>query len=123
MISVAKIPWRKSFFIGFIAFISLQGKTEVFATYNGSKISFLKRIDESSTEIRIVKGSKRLTSLISKSISSVLKAPVGGQMINSIKESLDSGVDIEYIDGKGRIYTDSGRRAGYEETERIFSYF
>ena len=123
MLSIAKIPWRGSFFIGFIAFLSREGKTEGFATYNGAKVMSLLRINDSSTNIRIRKGKKQLDISVKKSAASVLKAPVSGGMTRSIKESLDSNILIQYNDGSGRLYADSGTHAGYEEHEGIFRYF
>lgn len=123
MVSVAKIPWRRSFFIGFIAFLSRGGKTEVFATYNGAKVSLLERINDESTKIRITKGKKQLEISVEKSAASLLKAPVSGGMIRNIKESLDSKVFIQLSNGSEKAYTGSGVNAGYEEHDAIFRYF
>jgi hypothetical protein len=123
MISVAKIPWRGSFFVGFLAFIYFRGITEVFATYNGSKILYLKKFIEQKSEIIIAKGRKKLRAVISGKESSSLKAPVEGMMINRIKESLNSEVYIEYSDRGKIIYSGTGIRSGFEETEGIYKYF
>jgi tocopherol cyclase len=121
MISIAKIPWKRSFFIGFIAFIHRNGKTELFASYNGARISLLRDSGSTKREILLEKGSQLLFASVTKGASSVLKAPSKGLMVNSIKESIDSFVEIEYSDGRGTTYLDSGTRAGYEETEHIIS--
>lgn len=123
MISVAKIPWRGSFFIGFIAYIFHEGKTELFATYNGSKILILKQTGETETRIMLRRRNKTLNAIITKKDNTTLKAPSNGMMISNIKESLNSLVYIEYTDGKNISFADSGTRAGYEEVEKIFSYF
>lgn len=123
MISVAKIPWRGSFFVGFIAFIYFRGETEVFATYNRSKILYLRRSVEQKTEILIGKGRKKLRAVISGKDASSLKAPVEGKMINRIKESLNSEVYIEYSDRERMIYSGTGIKSGFEETDGIYRYF
>ena len=123
MISVAKIPWRGNYFIGFIAFIHLRGKTEVFATYNRSKILYLRRTTEQRSEILIAKGSKKLKAVVSVKECSSLVAPVNGMMINRIKESINTEVYIEYSDNKKIIYSGTGKRSGFEETEGIYKYF
>lgn len=123
MISVAKIPWRGSFFIGFIAFAFLKGRTEVFATYNGARVTSLKRICKSVTEICIRKGDASLKALITRKGSGTLKAPSDGLMNSIIKESLDSEVSVEISRGDLLLFSGNGIRAGYEETDKIFTYF
>ena len=123
MISVAKIPWKGSYFMGFISFLYLKGNTEIFATYNGSKIDSLKRLNDNKRELVISRGRKRLSALVTVKESSALRAPVNGTMINHIKESLFSEVLIEYYDGSRLIFKGRGLRAGFEETEAIYKYF
>ncbi len=123
MISIAKIPWKGNYFIGFIAFMHLEGITHIFATYNRSKISSLRKIDASTTEVEIKKGSKTLRALIIKKESSSLKAPVLGLMSGNIKESINSEVNIEYSYKNTSVFKGTGTRAGYEETKKIFTYF
>jgi hypothetical protein len=122
MVSVAKIPWRKSFFIGFISFISINGKTRVFATYNGAKIVSLKRSGNTS-ELVIRKGTLLLTARTTGKGAGYLKAPSEGSMKNYIKESIDSDVFVELRESDVILFSGNGIRAGYEETDRIFTYF
>lgn len=123
MISLAKIPWRGKFFMGFVAFIHFNGRTEIFATYNRARILYLKKIDDRRTEILIERGKKKLMAFITRKDIYALKAPVMGNMINMIKESISSEVQIEYSEGMKTIFSGHGIRAGYEETENIFRYF
>jgi hypothetical protein len=123
MISVAKIPWRGSFFMGFISFIAVDGKITVLATYNGSEISEVKRLDDKKTRVILRKKELSLEAIITKRGSGVLKAPSSGLMSGIIKESLDSEVAIELKKGNDLVFSGKGIRAGYEETERIFTYF
>jgi tocopherol cyclase len=123
MISAAKIPWRGSFFPGFVAFIYLKGKTEIFATYNGAKIMYLRKVSSQKSEILIVKGRKNLKAVISAREGAALSAPVDGKMINRIKESLSAKINIEYTDGNKVIFSGTGINSGFEETDGIFKYF
>jgi hypothetical protein len=52
-----------------------------------------------------------------------LKAPSEGSMKNYIKESIDSDVFVELRESDKIIFTGNGIRAGYEETDKIFTYF
>jgi hypothetical protein len=123
MVSVAKIPWRGRFFIGLISFLTTGGKTEVFATYNGAKIQSLEKLNTNTTGLIITKGKKKLSIKIVKKSSSEIAAPVQGNMTKMIKESINSEVDLTYSDQSGEVFTDHGKRAGYEEMEKIFTYF
>jgi hypothetical protein len=123
MVSIAKIPWKRRFFIGFIAFISMNGKTTVMATYNGARVESLRRLDDIKTEIIIRKGDLSIKAVVTKKGANVLKAPVSGIMKNIIKESLDSEVYLEVLKSGKTLFSEAGKYAGYEETETIFSYF
>jgi hypothetical protein len=123
MISIAKIPWRGSFFLGFISFINIKGQTEVLATYNRAKIKKLSRLDSKRTEVIIRKDSLTLLAVITKEGAGTLKAPIKGLMSNVIKESLNSGVFFELKKGNTVLYSGNGVRAGYEETDTIFDLF
>jgi hypothetical protein len=123
MISVAKIPWRGSYFIGFVAFFSLNGKTSILATYNGARIESLKRTGKDTTRVVIRKGEMVVKAEIVKNGEGVLKAPASGMMNNTIKESIASDVSLEVYNHGKIIFSEYGTRAGYEETEGIFRYF
>ena len=123
MISVAKIPWKGSYFIGLVAFVSIEGRTEILATYNGAKVERLNRIDENTTEVRLKKGHFSLSAIITKKGVGTLKAPKLGAMESNIKESINSEVFFEYRKSGNIIFSGKGTRAGYEETDRIFTYF
>jgi tocopherol cyclase len=122
MISVAKIPWRSSFFIGFISFISIDGVIRIFATYNGAKILSLKR-DGRTSELITKKGDIIFTIRITGKGAGFLKAPLEGSMKNIIKESIDSDVFVELREKDKIVYSGNGIRAGFEETDKIFTYF
>jgi len=121
--SVAKIPWLGKYFIGHICFLYLNGKFYRFATYNGSKITSLKYL-ENQLEISIEGKNENLKIRVTPNISGHLKAPVQGKMNRIIKESIDSTAYLTLSDKEGKvIYEDTGQRAGFEMIEKILSYF
>jgi len=123
MVSIAKIPWRGRYFIGLIAFLSVNEKTEIFATYNGAEIISLKKLDSNATEIIIKKREKRLSINILENGSATIVAPVKGEMTKMIRESLDAEVAFNYDDGTGTTLPGHGVRAGFEDSEKIYTYF
>lgn len=123
MISVAKIPWMGSFFIGFVAFFSLNGETTIFATYNGARILSLRLNEDNNTEVIITKGAFTLKTVISAGGHGILKAPSSGTMINNIKESIDSEISLEVTRSGKSIFSENGRKTGYEVTDGILRYF
>jgi tocopherol cyclase len=122
MISIAKIPWMGSYFIGFISFISINGRIRIFATYNGAKVHSLSR-SGNITEVRITLRDVELFARITGRGIGFLKAPSQGLMNNTIKESIDSEVYIELKEENKTLYSGKGVRAGFEETDKIFTYF
>lgn len=121
--SVAKIPWRGKFFIGFISFLYSGSKFYKFATYNGSTISELYRSGK-SVYITMQDRELKLRVKLVRRIAGELKAPVAGTMKRKIKESIDSRVSLALYDNDGKIiYTDTSMRAGFEQIDKIFEYF
>lgn len=121
--SVAKIPWRGKFFIGFICFLYYEGKYHLFCTYNKAKLTEIRR---NGSAVFIVLSNKKNTIKINASArkQGELKAPVSGSMTRRIKESNDAIVSIAFSDNKSDeiIYTDTSRRGGIELIEKIFEY-
>ena len=122
-LSIAKIPWMGSFFIGFISFLYHNGEYYKFSTYNNSKISSLILKNERLT---LMLESKKYVLMISCTIkgSGELKAPTFGKMTRRIKESIDSEVHVQLYDNKQNLlFDDLGTRSGLEIIEKIFEYF
>ena len=121
--SVAKIPWLGSFFIGHICFLYLKGEFYRLATYNGSKITSLKK-KKPFLEIELKNKNFTLKVNAEQKQAGELKAPVVGEMNRMIKESVDSNVEVSLFDKKGQlIFADSGTHAGLEIIEKILTYF
>jgi hypothetical protein len=120
--SMAKIPWLGSHFTGFICFFYFRDEFFLFATYNGSAISKVTR-DKENVGITLSNNKYSLEILVIKNNFGDLVAPVSGKMVRSIRESIDSEVQLKLTDRANNvIYSGSGKNAGYEIEEKIFQY-
>ena len=120
MMSVAKIPWLGSYFMGFLGFFHLDAKTWVFASYNNSGLE-LKGYNDQKIFIDLKSKNALMSLEIERRKAGELRAPQKGMMNRMIKESIDSKVKVAFFDGKGdSIFNQTGRRAGLEVTSNIF---
>ena len=121
-VSIAKIPWLRRYFVGFICFLYTQGMFFLFNSYNKSKVSQV-RYDGDALTISLENKRSILDVRATKKKSGELKAPSSGQMTRRIKESIDSEVHVQIRDRSGQtLFEDYGRRAGLEIIEDIFKY-
>ncbi|MCF7914353.1 MAG: hypothetical protein K9L66_04215 [Spirochaetaceae bacterium] len=136
MLSIAKIPWMGSFFMGFLCFVKVGVATRFFATYNGAKIVDIKNLsrrdsagnaEHEGVELTIERespsGREELRLHAESTQRGALKSPVRGRMDSFIKESVDAEIRLEYRSSDGQTYRDTGRRGGLEIVEQIFNYF
>jgi hypothetical protein len=121
--SVAKIPWRGKYFIGFLSYLYYNGKFYNFSTYNNSEIELMRNLEDSV--FIVLKNKDHMLKLsATKSFSGILNAPLAGEMTRRIKESNDSNVSIALFNSRKEvIYTDTSLRAGIEIIDSIFDYF
>ena len=119
-ISVAKIPWRKGSFIGFIAGIWIRDRLVRFTTYNGS---VLKKVRASDKKVEIVMENKRnhLEIMVERDSATALASPIGGFMDGRIEESMSSLVEVNLADRKDgkTIFTGKGRNAAVEVAGKV----
>jgi hypothetical protein len=122
MISVARIPWLKSYFPGFLSFVRFGGKVYQFATYNRSKVGLFE-IEEDYVAIEL-RGKKAILSVrVERSQGGHLKAPVSGNMERQIAESLDTEVQVTLSAADGRvIFKDTGLHTGLEVVGDLKQY-
>lgn len=120
--SVAKIPWLRKFFMGFISFLYYNNQFYLFSTYNGSIITGVKK-EEETIELSVENKKYKLQISTRRKTSSDLAAPSMGEMTRKIKESINSEVSIKLLDNKGKtIFEETGYSAGLEITDKIFNY-
>lgn len=114
MFSIAKIPWLKNHFTGFLSFLKIKDEIHLFATYTGAKI---KHLEYKDGNIDIVVEDKKYSLSIRGQYkkSGILKAPKNGLMERKIAESISSNVKVVLKDKKGKIvFEDFGENAGLE---------
>lgn len=118
--SIAKIPWFKGEFTGFIIGLLYKGKVFRFTTYTGSK---LRKLDYKDSSVFILVEDKNyiLEIIGFKEEGGELYSPQMGIMGNKINESLTSKVKIrlyqKQLQGRSLVYEGEGRNAGMEITK------
>lgn len=118
--SVAKIPWIRKSFTGFIAGLWLKGKLFRFTTYNRTK---LKRSFADKDKVEIVLENKKYLLEITayRDHATALASPILGLMDGRIEESMTASVLVN-LSGKKTgqtIFRDTGRNAGLEVAGNI----
>jgi tocopherol cyclase len=114
MFSIAKVPWLKRHFTGFISFLRVEGRLYRFATYTGARINSL---EYGNGNIKISVSDRKYSMTISGCYkeSGILKAPKDGMMHRKIAESISSDVVVTLTDRQGSlIFRGSGKNAGME---------
>lgn len=121
--SVAKIPWLGSYFIGFISFLSLEGRFINLSTWSKARIEKLEYKDN-RLKIRIINKHYLLEVEAVNSQAGPLKAPLQGSMTRIIKETVDATIELKLSDRSGnKLFHEKGTRAGMELIEKILEYF
>jgi len=113
MVSIARIPWLGSHFVGFLGGLLLDGQLHRFATYTGARVV----TQLSPTEVHLVVTDRRRRLEISgprRQAGSNLAAPIIGQMTGKVNESLQAELQVRFtLDGAVR-YDGVARFAGLE---------
>lgn len=128
MLSIAKIPWMGSSFIGFLSFLKINREIRFFTSYNGSEITKMEKLSRGDghregVSLRITKGRESISLKAESTRRGALKSPVGGRMESYIKESVDAEIGFEYRRANGEMLRDKGHRGGLEIVEDIFEHF
>ena len=122
--SIAKIPWVRNSFVGFIAGIWLHNRLIRFTTYNQSKLlsSFA---DEKKVKIVLENKQYRLEILAHRDAATELASPIRGFMEGRIEESMTSAIDVLLTDIKTKeiLLNDTGKNAGLEVAGKIEEIF
>ncbi|PKL18258.1 MAG: hypothetical protein CVV49_06650 [Spirochaetae bacterium HGW-Spirochaetae-5] len=121
-ISVAKIPWLRNSFTGYIAAIWIHDRLIKFTTYNGTKLTKC-RIDKTKVEMVMENSNYRMEINAKRGHSATLASPIQGFMDGRIDESMTAEIEINLLDLKSgeSIFKDTGRNAGLEAAGRIES--
>lgn len=118
--SVAKIPWIRGSFTGFISGIWLGDRLVRFTTYNGS---VLRKVYADNSRVDIVIENRRYLIEIGVSTdpATSLYSPVGGNMDGRIEESMSSEIEVNLTHSKqgGILFAGKGRNTAVEVAGRI----
>jgi len=118
--SVAKIPWLKSSFVGFIAGLWLNNELIEFTTYNASQLkkSF---VDTHKVELILENSKYRLEIKAIRHETTELASPILGFMDGRIHESMTSEINVLLFNKKTQkiVFQDIGRNAGLEVAGKI----
>jgi len=118
--SVAKIPWIRKAFVGFIAGLWLHDRLFRFTTYNKSVLrkSFA---DDEKVELVIENRKYRIEILAHRDAATALASPILGFMDGRIEESMTTTIETKLTDLKNKtiLFHDTGRNAGLEVAGKI----
>lgn len=118
--SVAKIPWVRNSFVGFIAGVWIKDRLIRFTTYNQSK---LRKSFANEKEVEIVLENKNylLEILATRDNVTELASPINGFMNGRIEESMTASIAVMLTDKKNNIVllSDTGKNAGLEVAGNI----
>lgn len=93
MISIANVPYLKMPFTGILGFFKDDNEQQIFASYNGTKVT--KYIKEQNKVIITVENKKFKYSLVINYDKLLeLKSPVNGKMNRDIMEGIDSNLSL-----------------------------
>lgn len=95
--SVAKIPWIKSYFTGYIFGLYHKGHLYHFTTYTGAKIDKL-NVSEDEIEIIVRDKHHQLEISASRTEGVDLPAPSLGEMKSRVNESLKSRIHVKLLE-------------------------
>lgn len=122
MASVAKIPWLKRAFRGFIIGLYIDGKFYRFTTYNGAQLNSVK-VNDFQVQIQVSNKKYFLKIESLRSEGGLLNAPYHEKMVTRISETLNSRVKIDLFrrakDGFQLIFSGEGNPAGLDVNGRL----
>lgn len=114
MLSIAKIPWLKSSFTGFLCVLLLDGKIHRYASYTGAKIIKID-LQKDVVSIELEDQKHHIKVKAKHAARGLLAAPLNGAMDRRIAESVDARIELQILDKSGNeIFTDVGNTAGLE---------
>lgn len=114
MLSVANIPWLSSSFTGFLGFLKINNKVQIFATYTKHHIR-IEKFGDHTVALNIFNKDETIRIETNRTKSGSLAAPNNGSMDRRIAESVDAFLKITVLDKNGATtYIDSSYVAGLE---------
>jgi tocopherol cyclase len=119
--SLARIPWKKRWFSGFIIGVLFEGRLIPFCTYNGARFRRLELTDSGGFSGHLHQGPYRLELEVQGGAKRALQAPLEGAMRSSVEESLSARCFMRLSRKKNGsspagnlLFQGEGERAGLE---------
>ncbi len=112
MVSVARIPWLGSHFVGFLAGFLWEGRLIRMTTYTGAKMRL--SIQDKSVLLQLSQGKYRLEIEGIPGPGTDLVSPVIGNMTGKINESLQGKLKLKFYQNKELVFAGTGKHAGLE---------
>lgn len=112
MISVARIPWLRGHFVGFIGGLLYKGALHRFATYTGAKLAV--KLIGNTVHLNIGTPKTRLEIIGTPGPGAALVSPISGEMTGKVNESLQGILELKFYQDNKLVYTGTGRNAGLE---------
>lgn len=125
MFSLAHVPWRGSYFVGFVAGLWHRGRLHRFATYTRARAE-LRLLDEPShrgLELVLHSPPAELRIVAHQAEGVELESPIDGAMVGKVNESLEARLAVEMLVEGVQVFCGVGRHAGLEiagNTEVLF---
>ena len=116
MVSVARIPWLGSHFVGFLCGLWHQGKLYRMTTYSGAKLDVA--LSDKQAHLTIRQRNWLLTVTGTPGPGGDLLSPLNGQMTGKINESLQGQLHVTFHVDDQLLFADTGHPAGLEVSER-----
>ncbi|MCK5281210.1 MAG: hypothetical protein KAI99_04420 [Cyclobacteriaceae bacterium] len=118
--SVAKIPWIRNAFVGFIAGVWLKDQLIQFTTYNKTKLQKC-RITKDQVELAMENKNYRLEIIAHRDHATELASPILGIMHGRIEESMTSIIDVMLFNKKTNkiMLKGEGKNGGLEVAGNI----
>jgi hypothetical protein len=118
--SVARIPWIKRAFTGFICGLQLQNKLIRFTTYNKTKL-IKSYADDEKVELVMQNKKYKIEIMAFRADATGLASPILGHMEGKIEESMNSVIEVTLTDLRTNqiVFQDKGRNGALEVAGEI----
>jgi hypothetical protein len=118
--SIAKIPWLRSSFVGFICGLWYNNELIQFTTYNKTQLKYVK-VDKSKVNLVMSNQHYKIEIVAHRRAATSLASPISGFMDGRINESMTAKIDVKLIDNitNKNIFEDTGKNSGLEVSGNI----
>ncbi len=113
-LSVARIPWVRQAFVGFIAGVWHEGTLHRFTTYTGARLRHA-AVHDGHVEVTLADRRRTLAVHAVRSDGGDLVSPVQGLMAGRVNETMTARIRVRLTDRRGGVLLDDeGAMAGLE---------